>query len=110
MKLWPAEHPDDPNIGGFIAEFDSGIMKSIAWRSQAPIEPSIDAAKQYVSELLQCLIDERHMHEVEGTNWASAAAAVQKIVVDWNEKTRARLRVGESEAIEQATRRARLRH
>ena len=109
MKLWPAE-ADDPRVGGLIAEFDSGVRKSIAWRSQAPILEPLAAAKQYVSELLQCLIDERHMHEVEGTNWASATAAVQKIIIDWNEKTRTRLRVGESEAIEQATRRARLRH
>ena len=110
MKLWPAEHPDDPNIGGFIAEFDSGVRKSIAWRSQAPILEPLAAAKQYVSELLQCLIDERHMHEVEGTNWASATAAVQKIIIDWNERTRTRLRGNESEAVRLATARARARH
>jgi hypothetical protein len=90
MKLWPAEN-DDPLVGGFIAEMPSGVMKAVAWRSGAPIEPTIDAAKQYVSELLQCLIDGRHMDDVERTNWASATAAVQRIVADWNERTRARL-------------------
>ncbi len=88
MKLWPAESPNDATVGGFIVEFDSGIRKSVAWRSKAPIEPTIDASKQYVAELINALLAGRHLHEVEGTNWASAVAAVQKILADWNATTR----------------------
>src|SRR5664279_936534 len=91
MKLWPAE-ADKPTIGGFIAEMPSGVRKSVSWDSQAPIPDTLEAAKQYVSTLLQCLIDGRHMDDVERTNWASATAAVQKIIQDFNDKTRARLR------------------
>jgi len=93
MKLYPAESAtsDDTSIGGFIVEFDSGVTKSIDWRQSAPIEPTLDAAKAFTTALIQSLLDGRHMHEVEGTNWASATAAVQKIIVDWNVKRRASL-------------------
>jgi len=90
MKLWPAEGVSS-DTGGFIAELPSGVTKAVAWRSNAPIEPTLDAAKQYVTALIQALLDGRHLDDVERTNWASATAAVQKIVADWNEKTRARL-------------------
>ena len=31
------------------------------------------------------------MDDVNRTNWASVTAAVQRIISDWNDKTRARL-------------------
>ena len=90
MNLYPADSKTlDPTVGGFIATFDSGVTKSIAWRQFAPIEPTLEAAKQFTAKLIQSLIDERYMDEVEGTNWASATAAVQKIIVDWNAGRRA---------------------
>ena len=109
MKLWPAE-ANDPTVGGFIAEFDSGIRKAVSWQSEAPIPDVLEASKQYVATLISALLDGRHMHEVEGTNWASATAAVQKIISDWNDATRLRLMGDQSEAIAAATARARARH
>ena len=91
-NIWPAESSTlDPTVGGFIVEFPSGIRKSVAWRSSAPILPTIDVAKQYVTTIVQTLIDERHMDDIERTNIASMVAAVQKIISDWNDRTRDRL-------------------
>ena len=94
MNLYPAESAtnDDTSIGGFIVTFDSGVSKSIAWRQFEPIEDTLEGAKRFTAKLIQNLIDGRYMHEVEGTNWASATAAVQKIIVDWNAKRRDSLR------------------
>ncbi len=87
MKLYPAESADnDTTVGGFIVEFDSGVRKVIAWKQDAPILPVLDAAKLYTAKLVEQLLKERHMDEVEFTNWASAVAAVQKIITDWNDK------------------------
>ena len=87
MKLYPAEAVnDDPTIGGIVFEFDSGIRKVLAWRQDSPILPALDGAKQFVATLIDTLLQGRHMNEVEFTNWASATAAVQKIIMDWNER------------------------
>ena len=91
VKLWPADSPD-PEVAGFVAEFPSGTRKSVAWRSPAPIVPALDAAKQYAAELLAARSSEPGGgDDVNRTNWASVTAAVQRIIMDWNDETRARL-------------------
>lgn len=91
MKLWPADSPD-PDVAGFVVEFPSGIRKSVAWRSRAPIVPTLDAAKAYAAELIAARSSEPGgLDDVERTNWASVTAAVQRIIMDWNDKARARL-------------------
>ena len=94
MKLWPAESikDNDPDVGGFIVEFDNGVRKSIAWRSKAPINPSQDAARAYAETLINhCLQSPGMLDEVRSTNWVSAIAAIQKIIQDWNETFTQRL-------------------
>ena len=96
VKLWPADSPD-PEVAGFVVEFPSGTRKSVAWRSPAPIVPALDAAKQYAAELLATRSSEPGgMDDVNRTNWASVTAAVQRIIMDWNDKTRERLYGGTS--------------
>jgi hypothetical protein len=91
MKLWPAESPD-PDAAGFVVEFPSGTRKSVAWRSKAPITPTLEAAKSYAGELIAARGSEPGgMDDIERTNWPSVVAAVQRIITDWNDKTRARL-------------------
>jgi len=92
MKLWPAESTTyEPNVGGFVAEFPSGAMKSVAWRTGAPIEPTIDAAKKYTADLITALQKEGLSDDLNRTNWTSAVAAIQHIISQWNEKLRTRL-------------------
>jgi hypothetical protein len=85
MELHPAESTNgDPFVGGFVARWPSGTTKQVAWRFDRPIYPTLDAAKQYAAKLIETLsADDR-----ERTNWASAVAAIQKIISDWNEKVR----------------------
>ncbi len=87
MKLWPVESVDnDLTVGGFIVEFESGIRKVVPWKQAAPILPTLDAAKEFTAKVIESLLKDRHMAEVEFTNWASATAAVQKIIMEWNDK------------------------
>ncbi len=86
-KLFPAEGvTNDPEVGGFVVEFPSGTRKSVAWRSQAPIQDTLEAAKQYVVKLVQAMLDEQRIDDLERTNMPSLVAAVQKIISDWNSK------------------------
>ncbi len=90
MELHPAESTNgDPFVGGFIARFPSGVAKQVAWRFDRPIYPTIDAAKQHAANLVSALQSSGHVDDIERTNWASAVAAIQKIIGDWNEKVRA---------------------
>lgn len=92
MELWPAESTNaDPNAGGFICRFPSGTTKQVAWRTGAPITPTLDAAKTYATQLIEALSREAKFDDMERTNWASAVAAIQKIISDWNDKLRERL-------------------
>lgn len=82
---------DDPEVGGVVVTFPSGATKSIAWKSQAPIIEHLDAAKEYVTKLVQNMLDSGLVDDLERTNIPSLVAAVQKNIIDWNNKQRARL-------------------
>jgi hypothetical protein len=91
VKLWPADSPD-PDTAGFVVEFPSGVRKSVAWRSRAPIMPTLEAAKEYAARLIEARSSEPGgLDDVERTNWASVVAAVQRIISDWNDTVRGRL-------------------
>lgn len=85
MNIWPAES-DESDVGGFIVEMPSSTRLQIAWRTGAPIEPTLDAAKKYAAELIVALQKRGLDGDVARTNWASATAAIQKVISDWNEK------------------------
>lgn len=79
------ESPDnDPFAGGVLIRFDSGVAKTIAWRSEELISPALDAAKEYTASIIDALVKENREAEVRNTNWASVAAAVHKIIRDFN--------------------------
>ena len=82
---------DDPCIGGFRITYPSGHTTDVHWRSEAPIYPTLDAAKEYASKALQALLDARRIDDAERTNWTSVTAAVQRIISDWNALTSARI-------------------
>jgi hypothetical protein len=89
MQLYPAESVNsDTEIGGFVCIFPSGATKQVAWKSQAPIQDTLAAAKQYTASLIEHLSRLALFDDMERTNWASCVAAVQKIIQDWNEKRR----------------------
>lgn len=66
----------------------SGATKTVAWRSTKPITPTLDAAKEYASKLAESLIESAGVShpDVQRTNWTSVAAAVQRIILDFNRR------------------------
>lgn len=75
---------DDSHIGGFRVRFPSGVTKDVTWRSEGVITPTLDAAKQYATSLVQSMLDDRRIDDLERTNVPSLVAAIQKIISDWN--------------------------
>ena len=91
-KLYPAESTNnDTFVGGFVVVFPSGASKSVAWRSEAPIQDTLAAAKEYAAKLVQSMLDEQRIDDLDRTNMPSLVAAIQKIIGDWNSKRRAAL-------------------
>lgn len=82
---------DDATVGGFRITFPSQHALNVSWRNEAPIYPTLDAAKEYTSKVLQSLLDTGRNDDAERTNWPSVTAAVQRIISDWNELTSARI-------------------
>ena len=75
--------------GGFLIFLPSGRTKVIAWTTAKPITPTIDACKDYTAKVLQQLIDgdtSEDRFDFDRVNWTSVAAAVQRIIMDFNDK------------------------
>jgi len=88
-KLYPVESAsNDSLVGGFVVEFPSGTRKSVVWRSEAPIQDTLAAAKEYATKLVQAMLDEQRIDDLDRTNMPSLVAAIQKIISDWNSKRR----------------------
>lgn len=94
------ESPNDATIGGVLITYPSGATKALHWRQDAPIAEPMAVAKDYAAKLLQERLDARQVDDAERTNWPSVAAAIQRHILDWNELTRARLRVVDNSATE----------
>jgi hypothetical protein len=79
-----------PEIGGFIVFLPSGRAKTVHWRSAQPITPTLDAAKEYCAKIVDGLLKESKGSpghpDIQGINWTSMAAAVQRVILDWNDK------------------------
>ena len=93
MNLWPAtiERQGVTFTSGFVCQLPAGRMLQVAWQAQAPIEPTLDAAKQYAATLLDKLMKGGHQDDADRTNWPSVVAAVQRIVSDFNDHVRQEL-------------------
>lgn len=72
------------SVGGFLIVFPSGRSKSVHWRSEIPIHPTLEAAKKYAASTVQTLLDERQTDDLERTNWVSVTAAIERIIKDFN--------------------------
>lgn len=72
--------------GGFLVFLPSGATKQVAWHSPKPITPTLDAAKEYTGRVIQQL-EEKGMHDdIQKTNWVSVCAAVQRVILDFNDQ------------------------
>lgn len=79
---------DETEVGGFAIFFPSGRTKLIHWHSLKPITPTLEAAKDYTAKVLEQLLkgDDIGLKDMERTNWVSVAAAIQRIILDFNGK------------------------
>jgi hypothetical protein len=74
--------------GGFLMFLPSGATKVVAWHSPKPITPTLDAAKKYASEVVESLLQAGGIEnpDIQRTNWVSVTAAVQRIILDFNDR------------------------
>lgn len=79
---------NQPEIGGFIIFLPSGATKTVHWRETKPITPTLDAAKQYTTRIVDTLLraGPAGQRDINDTNWTSVAAAIQRVILDWNDK------------------------
>lgn len=80
----------EPEIGGFMIFLPSGATKTVHWRSTKPITPTLDAAKDYCARVVDSILKSNGGHpehpDIAGVNWTSVCAAVQRVILDWNDK------------------------
>lgn len=80
---------NQPEIGGFIIFLPSGATKTVHWRETKPITPTLEAAKEYTTRIVDSLLKQGRgagEADINGTNWTSVAAAIQRVILDWNDK------------------------
>lgn len=88
-RFFPAESTkNDPEVFAFVVDFPSGARKSVSWKQSAPVVDSLECAKACASQLVQSLLNAGLQDDIDRTNWASATAAIQKLITDWNEARR----------------------
>jgi hypothetical protein len=78
---------DDPHAAGVLIRFDSGLPdKVVQWQTKPGelISPALDAAKQYTAAVIEDLVKENREADVRHTNWVSVAAAMHRIIRDFN--------------------------
>ena len=86
-----AAEGDEAEQGGFFIFLPSGATKMVGWRSVKPITPTIDAAKQYAAGVIESLQKDGLLDDIDRTNWASVTAAIQRIILDWNDGSKRRI-------------------
>jgi hypothetical protein len=80
-----------PEEGGIFFFFPSGATKSIAWRQTTQITPTLDAAKEFTTKVVASLQRDGLQSDIDRTNWASVVAAVQRVILDWNDELRSKV-------------------
>lgn len=79
---------DTVERGGFLLFLPSGATKVIAWHTAKPITPTLDAAKQYTTQIVDGLLQAGGIAntDIQRTNWVSVTAAVQRCILDFNDR------------------------
>jgi hypothetical protein len=72
------------------------MVKEVIWKSTVPAPDSLKAAKEFTAGLLQQLLEEGKTDDADRTNWVSVTAAVQRLVMDFNDRRRQALRALDS--------------
>lgn len=82
---------EEPEQGGVYIFLPSGATKIIGWRQASPITPTLEAAKKYTATLIESLQKDGLASDIDRTNWVSVAAAIQRVILDFNDRIRIRI-------------------
>lgn len=79
---------DEVEEGGFSIFLPSGDTKVCRWRTTKPITPTLEAAKDYTAKVAQAILEQRGVGhiDIQGVHWTSVTAAVQRIIMDFNDR------------------------
>jgi len=81
---------DELEVGGFFVFLSNGETRTVMWRCSNVIQPTYDAAKQYAIKLAEDLHRKGWTQaQIENIRWDSVTAAIQRVILDWNDKLRA---------------------
>ena len=74
--------------GGFIIFLPSGATKVVGWTTAKPITPTLEAAKNYATHVVDSLLKAEGIGspDIQNVNWTSVAAAIQRVIIDFNTK------------------------
>jgi hypothetical protein len=81
----------EAEVGGFLIFFPSGATKQVGWRQATPITPTLEASKQFASKVIESLMKDGLQTDIDGTNWVSVTAAIQRVILDWNSVMQVRI-------------------
>ena len=85
---------DEPETGGVLIFFPSGRHMTITWRTVTQITPTKEAALQYAGTIVENLNKVAAQEgrgspaetDLSRTNWVSVTAAIQRIILDFNQE------------------------
>lgn len=77
--------------GGFLLFLPSGKTKVVPWHVAKPITPTLEAAKEFVTKVVDSILKAEGIGspDIQGVNWTSVTAAVQRVIMDFNDKLQA---------------------
>lgn len=87
LTFVPMEAADgNPNVFAFLCVFPTGTKFTIstAFPEIGVVDPAM--AKEFATRVVQACIERRDDTSVRNTSWASATAAIQRLIIDFNNK------------------------
>ena len=74
--------------GGFMLFLPSGKTKVMPWHAARQITPTLQAAQKYATEVADSIIKAEGIEspDIQRVNWTSVAAAIQRVIIDFNTK------------------------
>jgi hypothetical protein len=86
LTIVPLEAEGNPNVFAFMCVFPTGVRFNVS--ATFPPHGLVDVAmaKDFAVRVVHQLIEKRDDASVRNTNWSSATAAIQRLLVDFNNK------------------------
>lgn len=86
LTFVPLEAEGKPNVFAFACIFPSGTKITVSAPFPENGVVDIAMAKEFTTRVVQGCIERRDDDSVRHTNWASATAAIQRLLIEFNNK------------------------